>query len=127
MKMKNLFSTLMAALVMMAVVFLGFGDSHAKHKIESPPGIHQMLSQKAVSPITFTLFADNAPIVQPILMAERGVGYLIESEVLADLALLRSDNPSKYNYKYIALNKRERMKLYKSEHRSPVRFVPRLT
>lgn len=127
MKMKNLFSALMAAVVMMAVIFLGYGDSFAKQRMESPPGIHQLLLQNETAPTVFTAIADNAPIVQPIIMAEHGVGYLIEGQVQADVALLRSERSNRYAYNYKTKSKSEIRSLYKREFGAMNQFVPRLT
>lgn len=115
----------MAVAVIMAVMFFGFGDSYAKQRMESPPGIHQMFLQN--TPIVFTAIADNAPIVQPVIMAERGIGYLIEGQVPADFALLRSERSNRYAYNYKNKSKSEIRSLYKRDFGAMNRFVPRLT
>lgn len=130
MKMKNLFANIMASVLVMAVVLFGFGErSFAKYLSDPSPGIHKTLEQKAVSPsnITFTAIADNASTVQPSFMAVPDAGYLIEGQVQASVALLRSERSSRYAYNYKNKSKSEILTLYKRDFVAINRFVPRLT
>lgn len=129
MKMTNLFANIMASVLVMAVVLFGFGsNSFAKYLPDPSPGIHKVL-QKDVSPsnIVFTAIADNAPIAQPLIMAVRGVGYLIESEVQASFALLQSERSNRYAYNYKNKSKSAILTLYKRDFGAMNRFVPRMT